>query len=402
MHAAFAHDTYYSRAPDGAVYSFGAFPSSLWTERFLPHFESLTVIGREKTFESIHAQTAIRSDHPQVRFQLLPSISSASGLILNRAKVVKIINAEVGGSDAVIVRGPTEFGMIATKAAKRAARSKLTSVNKNVAVEMSGCAFDHTWYHKSLTGKIYAPVKYLRARRMVKNADAVCYVTETFLQSRYPTNGTSANASNIEIDAPSSAVLQQRLHRIESTTPLLSFGLIGNHGNNLKGLDIACAALGRVQSQLPPFELRVLGHGPQISKYPFVHFDQPLNDKNDVLNWLDNIDIYLQPSRHEGLPRALIEALSRGCPALASNAGGTPELLAPECIHRRGNIKQLSIQILQALNPEWQKRQAIRNFSTAKNYTRDVLIPRREEFWRNFASKLPDQAQHKDVLVKIR
>src|SRR5688572_20715066 len=119
MHAVFAHDTYYSRAPGGEIHSFGAFPSSLWAERFLPYFESLTVIGREKPFEPIiHAQTAIRSDHPQVRFQLLPNISSVSGLISKRAKAIKIINAEVGGSDAVIVRGPTEFGMIAARAAK--------------------------------------------------------------------------------------------------------------------------------------------------------------------------------------------------------------------------------------------------------------------------------------------
>src|SRR5688572_3119638 len=175
MHAVFAHDTYYSRAPDGAVYSFGAFPSTLWAERFLPHFESITVIGRIKDFEPSHAQTAIRSDHPQVRFLLLANISTPIDRIFRSHAAVTMINAEVGGSDAVIVRGPTEFGMIAMRAARN---RKVTLVNKPVAIEMSGCAFDHTWHHKSLTAKLYAPVKYLRARGMVKNADCVIYVTE--------------------------------------------------------------------------------------------------------------------------------------------------------------------------------------------------------------------------------
>lgn len=397
MHAVFATDTYFSCASDGAMYSFGAFPTSLWAERFLPHFRSLTVIGRRKNFEPIHARTAIRSDHPQVRFLLLPNINTPMDRIFGAREAATKINAEVGGSDAVILRGPTEFGMIAARAARM--------VNKPakipLAVEMSGCAFDHTWHHKSLTGKLYAPVKYLRARRMVKNADCVIYVTENFLQSRYPTNGTSTNASNVEIDTPSPTILQKRLSKIENPGPL-TFGLIGNHGNNLKGLDIACAAFAHIQSQLPPFEFRVLGHGPASSPYSFVRFDQPLSDKNDVLAWLDNIDIYLQPSRHEGLPRALIEAMSRACPALASNAGGTPELLAPECIHKRSNVKQLSTQILQALNPEWRKRQAIRNFSTAKNYTRETLMPRREKFWRDFVSQLSGQTKHKDILLKFR
>jgi glycosyltransferase involved in cell wall biosynthesis len=236
---------------------------------------------------------------------------------------------------------------------------------------------------------------------MVKNADCVMYVTENFLQSRYPTNGTSANASNVEIETPSSAALQNRLSKIENPGPLLTFGLIGNHGSKLKGLDIALAALARVAKQLPHFEFKILGQGTPSSQYPFAKFYEPLSNPADVLAWLDDIDIYLQPSRHEGLPRALIEAMSRACPALASNAGGTPELLAPEAIHKRGNARQLSIQILQALNPEWRKRQAIRNFSTSKNYSRDVLLPRREKFWSDFASKLPGQTQHKDILVKV-
>lgn len=393
MRTVFATDTYFSRGPDGAVYSFGAFPTSLWTERFLPHFASLTVIGRIKAFEPIHTKIAIRSDHPQVRFLLLPNINTPASRIFSAGQIVAKINAEVGGADAVILRGPTEFGMIAARAARM--------LNKPVAVEMSGCAFDHTWHHKSLTGKLYAPVKYLRARKMVKKADSVVYVTEKFLQSRYPTNGMSLNASNVEIDAPTSIVLKSRLDKIERPLPApLIFGLIGNHGNNLKGLDIACSALARAQNYLPPFEFRVLGHGPPSSPYSFVRFHHPLNNNNDVLAWLDNIDIYLQPSRHEGLPRALIEALSRGCPALASSAGGAPELLAPECIHKRGNIKQLSIQIIHALNSEWRKRQAIRNFSIAKNYTREALMPRREKFWHDFASQLSSQTKHKDIFIE--
>ena len=34
--ALFVHDTYYAYAPDGAIYAYGAFPYSLWKDRFLP------------------------------------------------------------------------------------------------------------------------------------------------------------------------------------------------------------------------------------------------------------------------------------------------------------------------------------------------------------------------------
>ena len=294
MKAVFIHDTFYSRHPEsGEVFGFGTFPYELWAERFLPRFQSITVIGREKPFEPQDARTAMRSSGPGVRHVLLANINTPARRIFGSGEATEKIREEVEEADAVIVRGPSELGMIAAQIVK------LTMINKTVAIEMSGCAFDHTWHHGSITGKFYAPVKYLRARRMVNNADAVIYVTEKFLQHRYPARGTVANASNVEIEAPSSHILEKRLQRIDETAPL-TFGLIGNFGNKLKGLDIALAALTRSMEHLPPFQFRVLGHGPRENE-SLARLDTPLTDKNDVLNWLDNIDVYLQPSRHEGL-----------------------------------------------------------------------------------------------------
>src|SRR5699024_742855 len=52
----------------------------------------------------------------------------------------------------------------------------------------------------------------------------------------------------------------------------------------------------------------------------------------DVFDWLENIDIYTQPSRQEGLPRALIEAMSRGLPSFGARTAGIPELLEDDFI----------------------------------------------------------------------
>src|SRR5690606_42058407 len=52
--------------------------------------------------------------------------------------------------------------------------------------------------------------------------------------------------------------------------------------------------------------------------------------RKEVFQWLDKIDLYIQPSKTEGLPRALIEAMSRGLPCLGTRVGGIPELLTDE------------------------------------------------------------------------
>ena len=58
----------------------------------------------------------------------------------------------------------------------------------------------------------------------------------------------------------------------------------------------------------------------------FVHFTGQLADPRQ---YLAAFDMYLIPSRKEGLPYALLEAGATGLPAIASNVGGIPEVIEP-------------------------------------------------------------------------
>jgi glycosyltransferase involved in cell wall biosynthesis len=73
-----------------------------------------------------------------------------------------------------------------------------------------------------------------------------------------------------------------------------------------------------------------------------VHFDGVRPAGAAVLAWLDDIDVHCQPSYQEGLPRATIEAMSRGCACLGSTAGGIPELLPPDRLHAPGDTAALA------------------------------------------------------------
>jgi glycosyltransferase involved in cell wall biosynthesis len=55
-------------------------------------------------------------------------------------------------------------------------------------------------------------------------------------------------------------------------------------------------------------------------------------DRAGVRKALDSADLFVHPSLTEGLPRALLEAMARGLPAVASAVGGVPELLPPDCL----------------------------------------------------------------------
>lgn len=223
LKALFCHDTYYSRDTGGNIYAEGVFPYKLWKNRYLPHFDGLTVLGRDHgIYQGGHNHLSLAGGE-HVDHILLDNINQPIKRILKGKKTYEKIYKIVEGVDAVIVRGPAEKGMMAAKAAR--------VQGKPYVVEMSGCAFDQTWSHGSLVGKIYAPLRYLRARHMLRLADQVVYVTQRFLQKRYPTNGYTEYASNVELPPIHENQIKERLKKIDrlfDSERCLEIGMVAN------------------------------------------------------------------------------------------------------------------------------------------------------------------------------
>ena len=106
---------------------------------------------------------------------------------------------------------------------------------------------------------------------------------------------------------------------------------------------------------------------------------------DDVFSYLDKSDIYIQPSFTEGLPRAVVEAMSRACPCIGTRVGGIPELLENECLFSKGNAKEL-INILHHFieNNELLVEQAKRNFIYSKSFETSALNKKRNNFYTQF------------------
>ena len=55
-----------------------------------------------------------------------------------------------------------------------------------------------------------------------------------------------------------------------------------------------------------------------------------LGFRSDVRRWLRTADLFVLPSLAEGISAVLLEAMFEGCPIVATQVGGTPELLRSE------------------------------------------------------------------------
>jgi glycosyltransferase involved in cell wall biosynthesis len=97
----------------------------------------------------------------------------------------------------------------------------------------------------------------------------------------------------------------------------------------------------------------------------------------------DRLHVYIQPSLQEGLPRSLIEAMSRACPCIGTDTGGIPELLDENFVLKNRDSGELANLIVQTDTSQW-IGQANRNFEKAKDYQTEVLNEKRINFYQKF------------------
>lgn len=364
---------------DGRVYAGYAFIPIL--KRYYETFGKVTICSRKKEVREI-TDTCV--EITQYVAKCL-DISNLQNVLLNRCD--DVIKKAILECDLVVVRVPS---MIAYKAAEFA---KL--LNKPYMAETMGCAWDAYWNHGVL-GKLIAPQMYLRMKKVVKNANFATYVTEKFLQERYPTNGKETFYSNVALTEFDNKILERRLERISGNKEKLIIGTTAAVDVKYKGQQYIIEALSKLKKQgASSFEYQLVGKGDN-SYLKLIAEKYKVSDQvkflgamphDDIFNWLETIDIYAQPSRQEGLPRALIEAMSRALPAFGARTAGIPELLEDKYIfsNTRHNIDEIC-EILKSFDSETMIKQAKRNYEESKKYDKDIIEKRRNQFFMEFKS----------------
>ena len=112
-----------------------------------------------------------------------------------------------------------------------------------------------------------------------------------------------------------------------------------------------------------------------------------ISDKNQLNEWLDGLDIYVQPSLSEGLPRATIEAMSRGCPVIATNVCGMIDILEEEYLIKPKDYKALADKVRWLSKPAEMLRAAKTNYSKASEYEEDIRDKKLDDFFFSITNK---------------
>lgn len=383
LRLAYVYDHRYFKCAD-RIYSEGALTAQTWN-RFLKGFDKVTVFGSIYE-EQEEVGNLNRVDCEHVSFHSVPYINGAVDYLKNLVIPNAIFEKELSRFDAVVVRVPGELSNNAYWIAKK--------YKIPVGVEVVGCPWDSYWNHGSIQGKALALLARLRMKRITQNATHTVYVTRHFLQSRYPSRGITTNASNVDITIPE---VNKYLRRFDTMLPekRMIVGLSGSAKVRYKGHEELLRALARVRDQLPDFRIEMIGPGDstwikklaiRLGLQDCLVLRGKLLAGGEVVNWLDSLDIYVHPSKQEGLPRSVIEAMSRGLPVLASRIAGIPELISSEYLHKPGDFRGLAEQLTRVLSNLSQRESMSKdNYREAKNYDQRIIEQRRKSFWLAFS-----------------
>jgi len=181
----------------------------------------------------------------------------------------------------------------------------------------------------------------------------------------------------------------QRVKKIMSKSHLpLVLGSLGNLSMKYKGYDDVIKVLSQINKNQVKLILKIKGPGNRewldqvIMKnhaQDFVIVEEPTKSHDEVFDWLNNLDIYIQPSKTEGLPRALIEAMCCACPCIGRAVGGITELINEEMLFK--NNKEL-FSILNNIDVAVLEKHANMNFKKSKEYNADAIKKKKQQFYR--------------------
>ncbi|WP_432984402.1 glycosyltransferase family 4 protein [Dactylosporangium sp. CA-233914] len=372
----------YSRTPDGRVWSSTGAANAFW-QRYRAVFEEVRVLARcaEVPGRPVDAQ---RVDGDGVEVHPLPQYLGPVQYLRRLPRLRRALRTAIEPGDAVLLRVPSAIATLL-----------LRGLRGPFGLEVVGDPYD-VFAPGASRHPLRRPLRWWFTRRLraqCRAASAVSYVTERALQSRYPAAPGAVTAAYSSIQLDEDAFADRPRKDTGAARVSLRLVTVGSLEQPYKGVDTLIEALPLLVDAGLEASLVHVGDGRCRADLERLVRERRLGGRvcfagavppgAPVRLFLDDADLFVLPSRTEGLPRALIEAMARGLPAVATNVGGVPELLGGARLVPPGDPVALACAISAlAADPAAMAAASARNLARARNYSAETLARRRAGFYR--------------------
>ena len=391
------------RTADGAVWTSSALPYEFW-RRYLSVFDGVKIATRVLEVPS-RGPGWLRVDGEGVAVASTPYYLGPWQYLLRARQVHRAVRNALDPTDAVIMRVGSQIASclepLVVKTGHPYGLEVLGDPHEVFApgvVRHSLRPFFRWWFTRCL-------------KRQCSMADAVAYVTEHTLQERYPSRAHSVGISDVDLppEALGSRLVPLTTHysSVELTeasfrtrdrsdggrSGALTVVTVASLARLYKGPDVLIDAVAKCVRDGMDLQLVLIGDGKYRSKLEVraariglggrVRSLGELPAGEAVRAHLDQADLFLLPSRTEGLPRAMVEAMARGLPCIGTTVGGIPELLPAEDLVPSNDVPALAAKINEVMSdPRRMAAMAQRNFTKAQEFRDELLRERRTDFYR--------------------
>lgn len=384
--------------PDGAVWTNSVYDYEFF-KRYLEVFDTVRLVTRMKKITYDDIGNKLRVDGKGMEFFPLPFYHGPWEYFA-KSKAIKLsFSRAILGCDCAILRIPDQVSF------------QLFSELKKKEIPCAVEVVAHPWdlfspgTHKTILRPFLRLIWDLLQKKICKKADGVAYVTKNYIQQRYPsnvkvndkdrfeTNYTSANLDNCFFYKPREA----KSFKKEVLTLIHVSGI----NNAAKGHYELLQAIASIKKKGKIFKVIFVGGGTMLNYYKNlssklnlseeVTFLGHISNTKEIANLLKESDLFVFPTKTEGLPRVILEAMAAGLPCISTKVGGIPELISEYCLVTPNNINELEKKLIEITeNIDLLEEESLKNYTKVRDEFNSISVQQRR---REFYNKLKNKAK---------
>lgn len=356
-------------------------------KRYIRIFDSLRLVARCTSVEELKPTYVPITDN-KIEIVTIPMFRGPSQFLKNFWEIRKRVKGIFQDVDAGMLRLPSIMGSYIGYCM---IRKHIPYATENLYDSQDGYLSS-----EKISEKILWRLMDLLQRNLCYRADGVSCVTQYYMQRRYFSKKEGHFSSHYSTLALFASFYT---HEREFPSQKSSYSIV--HIANpvvtkgRKGHEQMIQMLEKIKSNRVNVNAFFIGEGPEseIAKLKQLARECGVEDnvtftgyisKSEIHSYLLNADLYVMPTKAEGLPRVVIEAMSVGLPCISSRVSGLPELLQDHFLTDYHDIDTLSQLVVELLTtPALYEKTSLENFNKSKEYEASILENRRDEFYQS-------------------
>lgn len=381
-------DGHYYMDKSGRVYADSTYDYDFY-KRYLDVFDEVAAVVRMDTESEIPKRAKLCSGEG-VTFMSVPPSKGVAQYFKSVFKTKALIKKYIQDFDCAIFR---VTGVIPNAVAKQYMKTG-RKYAAEVVVDPWG------YFSKGTVTGITRPLVRIgwtaALKKICRRAIGVSYVTERYLQKHYPCKALLGKAgyftsSYSSVELPDDTFKEPRLHTKKDKYVIShvtnSFTTYG------KGHVPLMKAIGLLIKRGYDIDAVFVGDGPLKGNFEalarelgidaHISFTGRLSNGNEVRKVITNSDLFVFPTRAEGLPRVVLEAMAEGLPVISAPVCGIPEILPEDCLVEYDDYEKLADTIGAVLdNPQKMDSLSKRNLEVSRQFSSSKLREQRKAFYR--------------------